>query len=179
MEQPNRPVHSFRYGNVSAAIWKSPEGFTRTTLVRVYKDGDTWGEIPAEAIAGQSAAAVAAAPDGSLWVATYAEGAPEMTLAHWQRGEWTTVEGPDTPLFPSLAVAPENTLWVALSWESPEEPSAGLPGLAVFDGQEWSEYPAGSDHDPALPGSPYDLIADGISVWVTGPYSDFAVLTPG
>lgn len=44
MEQPNRPVHSFRYGNVSVAIWKSPEGFMRTTLVRVYKDGDTWGE---------------------------------------------------------------------------------------------------------------------------------------
>ena len=44
MQNNNRPVHSFRYGNVSAAIWKSPEGFMRTTLARVYKDGDTWGE---------------------------------------------------------------------------------------------------------------------------------------
>ena len=44
MQNNNRPVHSFRYGNVSAAIWKSGEGFCRTTLVRVYRDGDTWGE---------------------------------------------------------------------------------------------------------------------------------------
>jgi hypothetical protein len=44
MENNNRPVHSFRYGNVSAAVWKSPDGFTRTTLVRVFRDGEKWGE---------------------------------------------------------------------------------------------------------------------------------------
>ena len=44
MQNNNRPVYSLRYGNISAAVWKSPEGFMRTTVVRVYKDGDTWGE---------------------------------------------------------------------------------------------------------------------------------------
>ena len=47
MEQPNRPVHSFRYGNISCAIWadnSSAGYFFNTTFVRVYKVDDTWGE---------------------------------------------------------------------------------------------------------------------------------------
>jgi hypothetical protein len=47
MQNNNRPVHSFRYGNVSCAVWaeETQAGhFWRTTLARVYKDGDTWGE---------------------------------------------------------------------------------------------------------------------------------------
>ncbi len=47
MDQPNKPVHSFRYGNVSCAIWadNSPSGyFFNTTFVRVYRIDDSWGE---------------------------------------------------------------------------------------------------------------------------------------
>ena len=47
MEETNRPVHSFRYGNVSCAIWanNSTAGyFFNTTFARVYKEGDVWGE---------------------------------------------------------------------------------------------------------------------------------------
>jgi hypothetical protein len=47
MQETNRPVHSFRYGNVSCAIWanNSTSGyFFNTTFTRVYKEGDEWGE---------------------------------------------------------------------------------------------------------------------------------------
>jgi len=47
MQNNNRPVHSFRYGNVSCAIWAENTHagyFWRTTLVKVYRDGDNWGE---------------------------------------------------------------------------------------------------------------------------------------
>lgn len=47
MEQPNKPVHSLRYGNVSCAIWanNSPSGyFLNTTFTRVYKEDNIWGE---------------------------------------------------------------------------------------------------------------------------------------
>ncbi len=47
MEQANKPVHCFRYGNVSCAIWANSSSagyFFNTTFARVYKDGETWGE---------------------------------------------------------------------------------------------------------------------------------------
>jgi len=47
MQQTNRPVHSFRYGNVSVAIWadNSPSGyFFNTTFARIFRLDDTWGE---------------------------------------------------------------------------------------------------------------------------------------
>ena len=48
MEQPNRPVHSFRYGNVDCSIWTANShagdiSITRT-FKRVFKIGDEWGE---------------------------------------------------------------------------------------------------------------------------------------
>lgn len=42
-----KPVHKFRYGNVTTAIWanNSPSGyFFNTSFCRVYKDGEDWGE---------------------------------------------------------------------------------------------------------------------------------------
>jgi len=47
MEQTNKPVHSFRYGNVSCAIWANNSSagyFFNTTFMRSYKEGEAWGE---------------------------------------------------------------------------------------------------------------------------------------
>ena len=47
MQQTNRPVHSFRYGNVAVAIWadNSPSGyFFNTTFARIFRLDDSWGE---------------------------------------------------------------------------------------------------------------------------------------
>ena len=47
MEQANRPVHAFRYGNVDCSIWtaNSHAGyFYHSTFKRVFKSGDEWGE---------------------------------------------------------------------------------------------------------------------------------------
>jgi len=45
METNNRPIHSFIYGSVSVALWKNPgEHHYRTTLTRIYRDGENWGE---------------------------------------------------------------------------------------------------------------------------------------
>ena len=47
MEQPNRPVHSFRYGNVACSIWADSTTagyFLNSTFAKTYKSGDEWGE---------------------------------------------------------------------------------------------------------------------------------------
>jgi len=47
MEHANKPVHRFRYGNVSCAIWANNSSagyFFNTTFSRVYKERDVWGE---------------------------------------------------------------------------------------------------------------------------------------
>lgn len=47
MEQTNKPVYRLRYGNVSCAIWANNSSagyFYNTTFVRVYKEGEVWGE---------------------------------------------------------------------------------------------------------------------------------------
>jgi hypothetical protein len=47
MEQSNRPVHSFRYGNVVCCVWAdgSPIGyFFNSTFAKIYKTEDSWGE---------------------------------------------------------------------------------------------------------------------------------------
>jgi hypothetical protein len=49
MQNNNRPVHSFRYGNVSCAVWAdtSPSGtefFLNTTFARIFRLDDSWGE---------------------------------------------------------------------------------------------------------------------------------------
>ena len=47
MQNTNKPVHAFRYGNVSCAIWadNSPSGyFFNTTFTRVFRLDDSWGE---------------------------------------------------------------------------------------------------------------------------------------
>ena len=44
-----KPVHTIRFGNISAAIWEN-EGqkgtFHSVTLTRSYKDGDQWKDTP-------------------------------------------------------------------------------------------------------------------------------------
>jgi len=45
MNDNNKPVHSFRYGNVSCAIWadNSQSGyFYNTTFTRTYRHGEEW-----------------------------------------------------------------------------------------------------------------------------------------
>jgi len=47
MTENKPPVHSFRYGNVEAAIWanNTTSGyFYNTTFRRFYKDGEEWCE---------------------------------------------------------------------------------------------------------------------------------------
>lgn len=47
MEQSNRPVHSFRYGNVDCCIWTANSHmgyFYHSTYKRIFKSGDEWGE---------------------------------------------------------------------------------------------------------------------------------------
>jgi hypothetical protein len=47
MPESNKPVYRLRYGNVVAAVWanNSQAGyFYNTTFVRIYKDGDQWGD---------------------------------------------------------------------------------------------------------------------------------------
>jgi hypothetical protein len=47
MNQTPKPVHSFRYGSVSCAIWanNSTSGyFFNTTFIRTYRVDDSWGE---------------------------------------------------------------------------------------------------------------------------------------
>lgn len=47
MQESARPIHTIRYGNVSCAVWanNSSSGyFYNTTITRVYRDGDDWGE---------------------------------------------------------------------------------------------------------------------------------------
>lgn len=47
MQNTNKPVHAFRYGNVSCAIWadNSSSGyFFNTTFSRVFRLDDSWGE---------------------------------------------------------------------------------------------------------------------------------------
>jgi len=45
MNEKTKPIHSFRYGNVSCAIWadNSQAGyFFNTTFSRTYRDGEEW-----------------------------------------------------------------------------------------------------------------------------------------
>ena len=47
MVDTNKPVHSFRYGNVSCAIWANNSSagyFFNSTFTRTYKDGEEWGD---------------------------------------------------------------------------------------------------------------------------------------
>ncbi len=49
MEQANRPVHSFRYGNIECSIWSASSHagdffYHSTTFKRIFKSGDEWGE---------------------------------------------------------------------------------------------------------------------------------------
>ena len=47
MQDANKPVYSFRYGNVSCAIWANNSSlgyFFNTTFQRTYKDDEEWGD---------------------------------------------------------------------------------------------------------------------------------------
>ncbi len=47
MQDTQKPVHSFRYGNVECSIWANNSNvgvFLNTRLVRVFRDGDQWGQ---------------------------------------------------------------------------------------------------------------------------------------
>jgi ligand-binding sensor domain-containing protein len=72
--------------------------------------------------------AVAAAPDGGVWVGSWDSG-----VSFFDGETWTTyreADGLASNRVQSIAVAPDGTLWVGTRGN----------GIAVFDGESWTNY---------------------------------------
>lgn len=126
-----------------------------------YFDGTEWSSPPAEPAWADDPSRVdawvsglAAADDGSLWVAAGG-------VAHFDGKSWTSMRSEDVDLSGtvSLAAAPDGTVWVATgSVKLPGDGDGLHTGIAVahFDGRSWMVY-----------GAAQGLPAPGPSNWTT------------
>ncbi len=105
-----------------------------------------WTEIPGGAIA------VAASPDGSIWVLSSVGSGADRSIWHYANAAWTNIPGAAM----RLAVAPDGTLWVVNS----------SGGIYSYDGAAWSAIAGGaSDISVGADGSVYVISNQG-----GGPY---------
>jgi hypothetical protein len=105
-----------------------------------------WTQLPGGAVA------VAASPDGSIWVLSTQGTGTDQYIYHYMNGAWTNIPGAAI----RLAVAPDGTLWVVNS--------AG--GIYAYNGSSWSVIAGGaSDVTAGSDGSVYVISNQG-----GGPY---------
>ncbi len=144
---------------------------TDGTLWAVSRDGAQWfdgtawvAESPPPGFRFGSGAAVAAAPDGTMWFA----GGSQSGAAHFDNGLWTVIEPLDIDMFGpiiDIGVTSDGTVWategdnltrlVDGSFEWVDEEFQTIPG------HEWSE------DRPAIGGSTMTVAPDG-TLWVAG-----------
>ena len=84
-----------------------------------------WSQVPG------TASAVAAAPDGSLWVLSDQPAGADKYIWHYANGGWTNISG----MASAIAAAPDGSLW-AINAEAASTTTPAAPGL------RWAAAPA-------------------------------------
>lgn len=133
---PHDRVTSVAVGD-DGSVWAA----TAAGLARY--DGDGWTtHAAADGLAHDEAVRVAAGSDNTVWAVTRGETEQEMEfgLARFDGGQWTNwTTGGDLAAehLGALAGAGDGGVWIDVAF-GPDAPEGNEPGIAHFDGEEWT-----------------------------------------